>query len=229
MQKGNKYQTPLYGELVVVNYFSSSKVEVEFSHTGFRKTFAAYDIRAGRVRDPYFPINFNVGFVGEGEFNTSTHRQAARIWYGMLLRCYGEGSRPTYSDCSVTPSWYNFQVFAKWYYTHHIFGYHLDKDLTILGNRCYSPETCCFITPQLNSALHGADTASASFVLPSKRLRVQMRIQGRSEYLGTVDTKDEARLLYVKAKRVELLRQIDLPTTPEQVKAGILNFMEIYL
>lgn len=80
-------------------------------------------------------------------------------WNNMLTRCYDEAwkaKNPTYSHCEACEEWNNFENFRRWalQFSEQIeLGWDLDKDL-ISGERLiYSPETCVFLPPEINTAL----------------------------------------------------------------------------
>lgn len=78
------------------------------------------------------------------------------VWKGMLDRCYNESSTrscATYIDCSVTQCWHRYSDFKVWFDQNCIAGYELDKDILIPGNRVYSPDTCCFVPPDVNKVV----------------------------------------------------------------------------
>lgn len=79
-----------------------------------------------------------------------------RRWSDMLTRCYSEKYKirqPTYVGCSVCEEWVVFSNFKSWMETQDYEGKHLDKDLLVCNNKVYSPETCCFVTKEVNSFL----------------------------------------------------------------------------
>lgn len=79
------------------------------------------------------------------------------VWAGVLKRVYGKSrcanTARVYADCSVCDEWLTFSVYQEWHDANHIKGYELDKDLLVEGNRIYSPDTCLFVPPWLNSLL----------------------------------------------------------------------------
>ncbi len=81
-----------------------------------------------------------------------------RKWKAMLERCYSEKiliKHPTYAGCYVCDEWLTFSNFKSWMEKHDWQGKHLDKD--IMGNgSIYSPENCCFVSPELNNFLTDA-------------------------------------------------------------------------
>jgi len=77
-----------------------------------------------------------------------------RKWKDMLKRCYSKRfheSRPTYKGCTVCEEWLTFSNFKSWMEKQDWEGKHLDKDLLIEDNKVYSPETCIFISPEVNT------------------------------------------------------------------------------
>ena len=71
----------------------------------------------------------------------------------MLKRAYCSDyhkSFPSYSSVSVYDGWFLFSSFKAWMEHQDWVGKELDKDLLSTTNKIYSPDTCCFITKQLN-------------------------------------------------------------------------------
>lgn len=159
MVKGTIHKTLKYGQLEVLEYYSLRKVIVRFSQTGHIAEVFSTNIRTGSVRDPYYPIYFGVGYLGEGPYTLREDRPAFTKWKNMLERCYGErylyGS---YLSAEVSADWHNFQNFAEWIngqpnaFTR---GYELDKDILSNGKNLYSPDTCMVVTKERNLAERG--------------------------------------------------------------------------
>lgn len=103
----------------------------------------------------------NVHGIGINDYEESTVINGQRLhsyytWYSMLCRCYSIKSqikRPTYIGCTVCDEWKYFSNFKKWYDENYREGFHLDKDILIAGNKIYSPDTCRFIPPRINTLL----------------------------------------------------------------------------
>lgn len=157
-QVGEIYPTNC-GNLEVVKYINYKKVEVRFLATGYETTCEMGHIKIGQVKDPLHRSVYGVGFIGIGEFKVSVNRKqtkAYRVWNSMLRRCYSEvelDKHPTYIDCTVSPDWHNFQVFAKWHHENHPAdggNYDLDKDIKIEGNKIYGPDACMFVSHKRN-------------------------------------------------------------------------------
>lgn len=77
-------------------------------------------------------------------------------WKSMLERCYipsVQSKHPTYIGCSVCDEWLTFSNFLDWFNEHYVEGYVIDKDILIKGNKVYSPQTCCFVPPEINGLI----------------------------------------------------------------------------
>lgn len=89
-------------------------------------------------------------------------------WKGMITRCYSGSykiKRPTYQEAKVCEDWIYFSKFKSWMETQDYENKVLDKDLLVEGNKFYSPETCVFISPALNSFLTTRDAERGDFPL----------------------------------------------------------------
>lgn len=75
-------------------------------------------------------------------------------WTNMLKRCYDPLHRaafPTYEGCYVCDEWIYFTNFKAWMEQQDWQGNQLDKDILFPGNKVYSPDTCVFVSPKVNS------------------------------------------------------------------------------
>lgn len=135
-----------------------------------------------------------------------------RQWSDMLIRCYSEKSRfrhPTYADVTVCDEWLKASNFVAWQKTQYREeGWQLDKDLLVVRNKVYSPETCMYIPRWLNvftsdgGAARGKYLIGVSYHKISKKLVAQCRnpVSGRTEYLGLFEDEMEAHLAWRKRK-----------------------------
>lgn len=79
-----------------------------------------------------------------------------QTWASMLVRCYSANThrtRKNYIGCSVSSGWLKFSDFRSWMVLQDWHGKHLDKDILVSGNKIYSPETCVFVSGELNGFL----------------------------------------------------------------------------
>lgn len=75
-------------------------------------------------------------------------------WRCMIERCYSiqvHKRQPTYSDCIVCEEWLTFSNFKAWMETQDWEGNQLDKDLLVEGNKVYGPDTCVFVSSDVNN------------------------------------------------------------------------------
>ena len=131
-------------------------------------------------------------------------------WQNMLLRCYSHKYRnkfPTYINCYVYDGWKYYSNFKKWFDAHYIKNYHLDKDILIDGNKIYSPETCCFVPHYLNSLFVDRNKSRGDYPIGvhlhirNNKYQANINKYGKTEYLGSFDTPEEAHNVWLKAKR----------------------------
>lgn len=157
MMPGTILPTKKWGDVRVVNYRNAREVDIEFLDTGFKKTTRAELLRKGVAFDPTTPSVFGIGFIGDGPYDSVLNVKEYGFWCHILERCYCPNlkkKRPTYIGVYCDPQWHNFQEFAEWCQWQVGFkeeGWHLDKDcLSNKSEKVYSPETACFIPPELN-------------------------------------------------------------------------------
>lgn len=126
----------------------------------------------------------DVGQIDIGLFTT---------WRGMLFRCYDKRYNSAYSGCEVCDEWKTLSKFSVWYYNNHREGWQLDKD--ILGDgKLYSPQTCCFVPPEINMCLVGKDSEGVTYA------KNKWQASFSQKYIGRYTTKKDAILAYKKIK-----------------------------
>jgi hypothetical protein len=151
-------------------------------------------------------------------------------WRHMIQRCYSskfQATRPTYAGCSVAPEWHSFMAFRAWMAGQPWEGMQLDKDLLVQGNKIYSPQTCVFVSAELNSFT--TDHAAARGEWPigvdldgsSDRLRARCSnpFTGKHEHLGLFTCPDEAHEAWRKRKHELALQFAGQQTDPRVAKA----------
>lgn len=150
-----------YGSKITIIYYKNNRdITVEFDN-GYIKQCRYGHFKSGKVKSPYCKSVCNIGYLGEGKYNTIENGQLTNyyeVWRSMIKRCYNnicQNKQPSYKHCIVCEEWHNFQNFAKWfeenYYEVKDSGkMHLDKDILHKGNKVYSPETCVFVPQRIN-------------------------------------------------------------------------------
>ena len=149
-------------------------------------------------------------------------------WRNMLQRCY---SSLGYKDCTVCEEWKRFSNFQLWVDSlgvdkSKLNKLHLDKDLLSKGNKHYSPETCCFLPPRLNTfmtnSLQGAKGTSYHKNRGKFVTQINNPVTKKTEYLGYSETKEEGHVVWLKRK-YELLEDLLIleDDIPELLKSKI--------
>lgn len=142
-------------------------------------------------------------------------------WQSMILRCYSaqtQRRQPTYIGCSVVEEWRSFMNFRAWMIYQDWEGKHLDKDLRILGNKIYGPDTCLFVTRQVNNFFYSPQSNKGLPCGVSWHSRDKIYIascvnlDGKKVYLGQYNCPDEAEKIYLKYKHNLLLLLAEMQT-----------------
>lgn len=135
-----------------------------------------------------------------------------RAWRDMLKRCDANGAfqkkYPTYAGCSVVDEWVSFSSFKEWMVTQQWEGGHLDKDILNPTNKVYGPDTCVFVSGQLNNFLTNTEVGTdgsltGAYWNPTKnRYIAQCRnpFTGAKEHVGTFKTAADAHEAWRKRK-----------------------------
>lgn len=117
-------------------------------------------------------------------------------WKNILLRCYDRKQQNkiwgAYKGCKVCEEWLYFSNFKKWFDENYIEGYALDKDILIKGNKVYSPQTCCFVPPRINSLLVNRRKFRGNLPLGVKKKKLA---NGREVYSSMLLRKDKRTFL----------------------------------
>jgi len=178
---------------------------------------------------------YGVG-INDSDYVTRTMLNGKKVrcvfyqtWCGMLRRCYLEAhlkKYSTYIGCSVCDEWLTFSNFKKWMDSKDFEGKQLDKDLKVLGNKVYSPNTCMFVTGATNklltsnSATRGTYPQGVDFSKGREKYRAAVRMNGKIKHLGRYITIKAAELAYLTAKH-EIVLQAAKDQTDKEVSAAL--------
>ena len=211
--EGKVYPSNRFGDIKILEYKNNKQVVIMFLNTGFITEESMGVIRSGHIRDSSLPTTCGFGYIDIEGASIGRHMtKEYRLWNNMVNRCYNEVTRHIYSayeDCFVADEWKYLSKFKDWCEKQIGFDqdkWHLDKDILVKGNKVYSPETCCFVPPELNCALAGNKKVRGSFpqgvIYNSTKTRYRARIQrgDKWESLGTYDTPEEAFYAYKTVK-----------------------------
>lgn len=218
---GEIYFHPKYGEFLIIEYHSEDKVKIRFSNTKYEYYTSYSHIKNFEVCDKYSKGVYG-NYHGEGRAN----KQAYKTWYNMLFRCYNSSC---YKDVKVCEEWYNYSAFEEWYERQYKENrWHLDKDILSNGNGLYSPDTCCFLPPEINTFFAKFKKAKGySYNKRKKRYEAYCRNNGKYIHLGIYDTQEAAREAYLNYKR-ELFEEIFRPyadVISKRVYESMSNFL----
>lgn len=173
---GSEFITNQGYRIKIIDYKKSSEVTVQFQDEHmYTTTTTLQNIQNGQVFNPYHKNRYGA-YIGEGPFsgnpnNDPNYNKIYNKWKNMLERvqedsAYQRGHNTvSYSNCIVTPQWYNFNNYALWYTDQESklnpnYTYEVDKDLKYFMyktytnyQKCYSPDTCVLMPHDLNASL----------------------------------------------------------------------------
>lgn len=240
IKEGNIYPTKSFGNVVVTRYIDKYNVNIKFLNTESEITVTSVSLRSGSCVDYNVPTFCGVGYIGYGIHSTrqscgKKKSRAYEYWGRMLKRCYDKTSQDyeTYGGrgVEVCIEWHNFQNFAIWFYSQQHWdrsGYHLDKDLLIVGNKTYCPEACSIVPAEINTL--GIFTISDKFGMTTSgkwRYQVYETKQPSKSY----ETKEECRYNYLVDKRDGMKRKILLNylsgNISEELYHHLINLVDI--
>lgn len=149
------------------------------------------------------------------------------VWASMLERGYCDKCKtrqPTYKDITVFNEWHLFSNFKSWMETQDYVGKSLDKDLLVRGNKVYSPETCVFVSGQVNTFLldrgnaRGAYKIGVCWYSRVGKFVASCRnpITKKKDHLGYYTTEQEAHEAWL-AKKLEHAYTLAAIQTDERV------------
>ncbi|WP_270574735.1 hypothetical protein [Bacillus glycinifermentans] len=130
---------------------------------GIRRTAYYHNIKSKKVKYPYDKSIAGVGYLGFA--NYKGNEKIYHVWRGILRRCYDPRRKDFHryggSGVTVSKEWFSFEQFLKdvpklpgWDSDKFERGeIQLDKDLLSGEGKTYSKETCCFLSPKMNTAL----------------------------------------------------------------------------
>lgn len=159
--------------------------------------------------------------------------QFYRVWQSMLERCYSDklqAKNPTYIGCAVCEEWLIFSNFKRWMETKNWQGMELDKDILVVGNKVYSPETCAFVNPETNKFIVYSSHKPIGLLLgvdygdrPNRyESRCRNPVTKDLEYLGTFDSELEAHLAW-KAKKNDHAKLVAANESDPRIINALLN------
>ena len=204
---------------IIVNYARYNDVTVQFKTTGeFVKT-TYKQFKNGSVKSRFTPSVYSVGYTGYEKTIDENGKptKSYSVWLSMLRRCYSDEfqkTHPTYKGCCVCEEWLNYSNFKEWFDNNYyeIDGEQmaLDKDILVKGNKTYSPNTCVFVTQNINTLFikhnkaRGKYPIGVSFCKDANKYKVLCHIfhngKTQQKYLGLYNTVEDAFKVYKQFK-----------------------------
>lgn len=221
IQAGDIFPCNEGGSCKVIKYSGCRNITIEFTDSFKHQAIVrAEHLRSGAVKNPYFPSVYGKGYLGVGAYKSSEKNKKTRaysIWNGMMARCYSDEYKvknPTYLDCKVCESWWNFQSFAQWltqnaYYED---DFEVDKDILVKGNKEYSPSTCALVPHEINTLLVSCQAVRGDYKVGvtkdsrSNNFYASVCEHGQQRYIGSFETEFMASQAYAKAKKMQIIK-----------------------
>jgi len=129
-------------------------------------------------------------------------------WSNMIRRCYTDHYH-TYDKATMCDAWLIFSNFKSWMEKQNWQGKDLDKDIAVSNNKIYSPETCIFISSDLNKLLTDTGTKRGDYPkgvsLNDGKFLARCSVRGRRKHIGRFDTPEEAFTAYKEYKSNHIL------------------------
>ena len=161
------------------------------------------------------------------------------VWRDVLGRCYSpvlqaKVHMSSYIGCTVDPRWHYLSNFKQWYDEQgDVTSKQLDKDIISPGNKVYGPDTCFFVSSQLNTFFIKCDKVRGKYPIGvshvpytslTKPFKCQIRdATGKKKYIGYYSTPEEAYQEFIQAKKEILLEKFILPETDQRLKQALYN------
>ena len=210
---GKVFDSRNYGKFTVLAYNGTNDVLIKFLDTGYETSVSSDQVRIGSVLDYRKPTIYGVGIVGSKLSKVELESKVYKTWRRIISRCYNLSlveKRPTYKDCTVSEDFLYYPTFKEWYFNqpnHDNKGWVIDKDLLCRdGFKIYSPDTCVFLPPELNSLLTTTKAKRGDLpigvCLRSKDTKYSATccIDGVDKHLGLYDKPEDAFEAYKKAR-----------------------------
>ena len=231
-------------KMIITKYRKYNDIDIYFPEYSWTAEHVQYNNFKNRsAKCPYERRVYGKGYLGEGEYKVSENGKQTKqykTWKNMLMRCYDpkyHEKEPTYIGCIVCEEWLNFQNFALWYEENYyeIPGEQmaLDKDILVKGNKVYSPDTCCFVSQNINKLFIKRDNdrgdcpIGVCYHKQSKKYQALCSTgTGKLKYLGSYDTPQEAFQAYKEFKEA-LINKIAneyLELIPFELYRALINY-----
>jgi len=133
-------------------------------------------------------------------------------WKRMVERCYSQNKYKSYQDKFVCDEWKTASSFEQWMLKQNWENMELDKDLLVLGNTEYGPDTCWFVPKKINLLLGISGIKRGEYPIGvtyhNDGLNKFMARTG-TNYLGLFKTPIQAHKAWQTEKAEDILKSVD--------------------
>lgn len=226
--EGSIFNSTKYGPFEIVEYVNGKKILIRFLQTGYEYWTSNSKIVGDGVRDKSTSRVFGVGILDVDyiveQWNGGNRIVCPyyRVWKNMLQRCYHK-PKGSYAGCYVFDGWHRLSEFKLWMEQQDWEGNHLDKDLLVIGNKMYGPETCVFISADLNYFISG-NTLDGELPKGYYKRGSKFIAQGGLDrsYLGTFNSPEEAHEAW-KSNKKKLAEGFLDDISDERIKSALIE------
>lgn len=159
-------------------------------------------------------------------------------WVGMIRRAYSQGEHkrhPSYIGCSTIPEWHYFMTFRAWMETQDWDGKELDKDLLVVGNKVYGPNTCVFVDAKVNTFLTECNASRGEWPIGvyfqkdagKYRAMCSDPKTGKRKSLGYFSNSEEAHKAWLD-KKIELAYDLASEQSDPRIASALIDRYENY-
>lgn len=187
------------------------------------------------------------GFVNDVKNGCANYPIIYKTWLSIAERTTdpeAQAKKPTYKGTWVCEEWKYFSNFLNWFLANgHRKGLCLDKDIININNKCYSPDTCVFVSHAINCLLIYKQSDNSGLPIGvvyhefdgkghkrKEPYQVQIRINGEKKSFGYYATAQEAGLAYGRKKSKHIIHKANNLTEEdcslvqrEKVKNALMN------
>jgi hypothetical protein len=179
-------------------------------------------------------VKETIGYVeGERRQRSIWRCHFYQKWVSMLERCYSKKYQersPTYIGCTVCEDWLTFSNFKVWMEKQDWEDKQLDKDILFPGNKEYGPETCVFVSQQVNSFVIDRAPGRGNWPTGVSWNKAMQKFKAsccnpftrKQEHLGYFARPDEAHQVWLTRKR-ELVKMLAEEQSDSRVSKALLE------
>lgn len=223
---GNVYSSNKYGDYKIIEKIDYSHYIIQFVNTGYTRTISYSSINEGSVRDPYYPIYYNVAYLGE--IDIKEYKKELNVWRFMIERCYNpkHDNYKTYGAIGVRvcDEWLCFANFVNDIVK--IKGYDedkfkngeivLDKDIDFdsYKPKMYCLKNCRFVKQSDNfqeMLTRKKQSTSSRYIgvtkLKNGKWQASISYKSKNVYIGRFNTEEDAHEAY-KIKHKQLYEEL---------------------